>query len=153
MNISEYIQQARARARRRRSPWNLVLIPLVVGGWLALWWVSFRLVWRVHELFYPEHVGRLREFWPRGLGFTAFISSFLMVFGPAVPALVLAMLAANSLLWFVRPAREALEAEGSPHPGIDFKTTQRSLMRWGAVVLFAGVMLALLGAGTLHALR
>ena len=73
-----FLGRARLRARRRRSPWNLVLIPLFLGGAGAAGYAFFTLVWHVHTWIYPAHSGRLRDFWPRGLGFPAFVSSFLL---------------------------------------------------------------------------
>src|SRR6185369_3245934 len=46
---------ARERARRRKSPWNLLLAPLGLAGGLGVWYGSCRLVWAFHVSIYPEH--------------------------------------------------------------------------------------------------
>ena len=33
-----YLDEARSRAKRRKSPWNILLIPAVVLPLLTLWW-------------------------------------------------------------------------------------------------------------------
>ena len=153
MTILGSFNQALVRARRRKTPWNLALIPLVFGGWLVLWWAFLRLAWRAHELLYPEHAGRLRDFWPAGVSAAPFVSSLLIVFGPMVPALVIGMLIANALLWLVRPARQALEAEARPHPGTDFRTAQRTLLRIAVWSLLLGSAVTFMGVATLQRLR
>jgi hypothetical protein len=150
---TDYFAQAFARARRRKSPWNLPLIPLVFGGWFVLWWAFFRLAWRVHELLYPEHAGKFAEFWPGGVSLGAFIPSFMMLFGLMVPALAIAMVAANAVLWLVPPARRALEAEARPFPGTDFRSAQRTLIRVAVWAMLLGAVVSLAGAATLHKLR
>src|SRR5690349_6580455 len=56
-----YWAGARRRAQRRKSPWNLVLIPLCGGSAIAIWYALFRLVWWFHAMLYPGH--QLPDFW------------------------------------------------------------------------------------------
>src|SRR5207247_8013714 len=72
---------ALGRARRRKSPWNLLLL-LALPLWALIWWGGFRLVWAYHLQLYPAHAGALSQFWPAGISPRAFVPSFLMVFGP-----------------------------------------------------------------------
>src|SRR5262249_8644481 len=74
-----YVKRARVRAQRRKSAWNLVLIPLVVGGVGGTMYVLFRTMWYIHTVIYPAHVGRLAEFWGKNMSFASFVSSFLLL--------------------------------------------------------------------------
>ena len=54
--IYEFYTEARQRAKRRKSPWNLILIPLVIGGIGSVWYGLFQLMWKIHINIYPEHI-------------------------------------------------------------------------------------------------
>ena len=153
MTIKEYIIQAFARARRRQSLWDLALIPLVLLFWSVIWWPLFRFVWRIHEFLYPQHTGLLHEFWPKGATIPTFLSSFLMVFGPAAAALGMSMLVANMILWSIAPARRALESEAVGYPGTDFLSTQKGMIQFTTAALAIGLLLGLIGAATVRSLR
>jgi len=71
---------ARIRSGRRRSAWNLILIPLGLAGWLGAWYGLFRIVWAFHRLLYPQHA--FHDFWREGISFVSFVPSFFMLFGP-----------------------------------------------------------------------
>ena len=63
---------AQRRAQRRRSPWNLILIPLGLAGWLGTWYGLFRLVWALNVTLSGLRLGayrlvRSRPPWQRGL--------------------------------------------------------------------------------------
>src|SRR2546427_8593599 len=107
------------RAQRRKSPWNLLVL-LAVPLWALLWWGAFRLVWAYHVHLYPAHAGALRQFWPAGASAHAFVASFLMVFAPMMPAVVLALLVINALLWLLPPPPRAPQgaAGGGPRTGV-----------------------------------
>ena len=53
------IVRARGRARRRKSPWNLLLMLLSVGSLVAITYTAFMLMWQIHVVIYPEHAGGL----------------------------------------------------------------------------------------------
>src|ERR1043166_8369997 len=90
---------AQQRAQRRKSPWNLILLPLGFVATGATWYGLFRVVWAFHLQFYPQH--ELRDFWAKGISFSSFVPSFLMVFA-LVPGAVCAGLAiTNCLAWLV----------------------------------------------------
>lgn len=153
MIIKNYLAYAFDLARRRRSPWNLALATLMLIAWPVIWWLLFRFIWRFHELLYPQHAGLLHEFWPSGVAIAAFASSFLMVFGPAAPAMGISLLVANTIVWSIAPARRALETEVAGYPGADFRSAQKGIMRFTLATLAIGLLLALLGAATLRSLR
>src|SRR5260370_1971844 len=47
-----YLDAPRQRARRRRSPWNLLLIPACLGAFAAIYWAYLAFAdWVVNKLF------------------------------------------------------------------------------------------------------
>lgn len=76
-----------------------------------------------------------------------------MVFGPMMPAVVLALLVTNALLWFVPPVRRTLEAEAARVPGTSLRDSQRKLLLAAMVALAAGGFLSIRGAAMLTRLR
>jgi len=151
--FTNYFEEAQARARRRKSPWNLLLPLFMLPAWAALWYGSFELLWKLHVLFYPAHAGFRRQFWTAGIGLSPFVSSFLMVFGPFAPTLGVAMLVGNALVWLVEPARQMLNCEAQGFPDTDFVSAQRELIRFTIWALVIGVGVGVAGAITLSNLH
>ena len=121
--LADFYLNARRRARRRKSAWNILLFPLCFGGWLVCWYALFRLVWKFHTTIYPEH--QLAEFWPREISMANFILSFLMVFSIAPAAMALGFMLGNVLICLIPPARRVLDAEARGYPGTSFVESMR----------------------------
>lgn len=149
--VFERYVAARQRARRRRSPWNFILIPFGLVGWLGAWYGLFRLVWAFHVTLYPQH--RLHDFWGKGVSLSSFIPSFLMVFALMPGAVCLGLALANCVAWLVGPARRAFDAEAVGHPGTSFGEATGILFKFAAFTLPAGLVVALLSAWALPSLR
>jgi hypothetical protein len=96
--VNEWYSRARHRARRRKSAWNLILVPFAFAGGLGAWYGLFRLVWAFHVAVYPEH--SLQDFWREGTSFSSFVPSFLMVFAVAPGAMCLGFVMANCVMSF-----------------------------------------------------
>lgn len=148
-----FLGRARLRARRRKSPWNLVLIPLFLGGAGAAGCAFFTLVWHVHTWIYPAHSGRLRDFWPRGLGFPAFASSFLLAVPPCIAAIPVGMILANLVAWCIPPARRAFRREAEGIPWASFGESMAGLAWISTLLVPIGLALGLVGAATLRSLK
>jgi hypothetical protein len=99
--LAAYYRNARWRAQRRKSAWNILLIALSLAAWVAIWHALFWLVWAFHVAIYPQH--QLADFWPRGISTRSFALSFLMVFALAPAALTLGFMLGNALLWLLPP--------------------------------------------------
>ena len=145
-----WFEGAQQRAQRRKSPWNVILLPLGLAAAGATWYGIFRLVWAFHIQWYPHH--ELHDFWGSGIGFRSFVPSFLMVFALTPGALCVGMAAANCLAWLVRPARRTFAEEAVGHPGTGFRESTVALFRLAAWVLALGFTVALLGACFLKSL-
>src|SRR5262245_25019179 len=134
-----YLDRAFARAQRRKSRWNL-LLPVAF----------FAVVVPMFVLLLVGLEGSLRQVYPdrpwlsqrRGVGVT--LEAFCLV----LTAIPISLLMTNCLVWLVRPARHALDAEAAPYPGSSFSASQRALLRvvgwWVPSTLAVAVLGALL---------
>ena len=132
-----YFAEARARAARRKSAWNLLLIPAVVLPWLSLWYGLARLLVVLHETL---HGGDPRITTASGVG------PILVAVVPAFASLPIAMLLGNICVWLIPPARRALDKEAEGYPRCSFTESQRGLLRLGAVIIPIATAIAGLGA-------
>src|ERR1700739_3145351 len=97
--LSNYYREARWRAQRRKSAWNILLSLFCIGSGLALWYASFRFVWALPAAPYPDH--RFNEFWQPGIGPSSLALSFLMMFAPVPGAITLGFMLGNVMAWLV----------------------------------------------------
>jgi len=148
-----YLERARARAQKRKSPWNLLLIPFFLAGIPSITYALFRIMWIVHTTFYPQHAGQLREFWGSQIGFFAFVSSFLMLVPLLFAAIPLTLMIANSIFWLVRPARRAFEREAGDDESMSFSGAMSQLWAISKWIVPICLLLSLVGAVTLRHLR
>jgi hypothetical protein len=131
-----YITSARTRAARRRSLWNLLLIPcylvpwflLVLSSGVALGWLYGRVHLVEGVVLFPDTVG----------GVLMAVGSLLAWLGPA-------MILANLLVATVPQARQALDAEAATVPGTDRESSNRSLRRLSCYLTPTGAAIALAG--------
>lgn len=131
-----FMDEARARARRRRTRWNLLLIPAVAIPWLAAWWFSISALGRVYRLMHPSASFSVL---PDTIGGT------FMVIGPLIAWLPVAMVVGNLLVHAVPAARRSLDREATTVPGTDFGSSNRGLLRASAVLVPVGLAVGLLG--------
>jgi len=107
----------------------------------------------LHVWFYPEHANQLHEFWKTGLSGKALISSFLMSIPLFVPAIVIAALISNGLMWLIPPARRAMNAEAAGDEEMTFRGANLGLIRFGGIASGIALFLVIIGAATLRNLR
>lgn len=148
-----YLGRAQQRAQRRKSPWNLILIPLGFGWIAGSAYVLFQLMWRVHTAIYPEHTGRFSEFWGRGISFTSFVSSFLLMMPLLVAAVPLGLLFSNCIAWCVIPARKAFAKEAEGVKGASFREAMQGLWVFAKILVPICLLLSFAGAVTLKNLK
>jgi hypothetical protein len=149
--LSNYYREARWRAQRRKSAWNILLSLFCIGSGLALWYASFRLVWALHAALYPDH--RFNEFWQLGIGPSSLALSFLMMFAPVPGAITLGFMLGNVMAWLVPTARRTLDAEAEGYPGTSFRDSMLGLARICAWTLPSGLCIAFIAAYSLSSLR
>jgi hypothetical protein len=151
LDPEKYYEEARHRATRRKSPWNLILIPLCGGSAIAIAYGLFRAVWLFHTVFYPSH--ELSHFWRRGITARSLFLSFLMVFAPALGSIPMGFMIGNLLAWLIPPARRTFDSEAQGFPDTGFLDSMRGLLRLAAWTLPPGVFIALAAAYFLTSLR
>ena len=131
-----YITDARTRAGRRRSRWNLLLIPCYLVPWLLLVLGSVIALGNLYGLIHvadgfrvlPDTVG----------GIFMAIGSLFAWLGPS-------MILANLMVATVPAARRALDREATGIPGTDRATANRRLLRVSCYLTPAGAAMALIG--------
>lgn len=132
-----YFKAARARAERRKSVWNLLLIPSFLLPWLLVWWVSVVHLGKLHRQLHP---GREFVLLPEGM------SGILMAIGPLLAWLAPAMIVANTLVSAIRPARRALDRDAASVPQADRSSANRALLKLSLLLTPAALLLGLIGA-------
>ena len=148
-----YFARARQRAQRRKSPWNLILIPLDLIGIGGFTYILFQIMWRVNTAIYPDHAGRLGEFWGKGIGFNAFVSSFLLLMPLFFAAIPLGLLFANSIAWIIPPARRVFDGEAEGVKWASFPEAMGGVWNVAMVLVPICLLLSLIGALTLKSLK
>lgn len=134
--LDTYMSEARQRAKRRKSPWNLLLIPLViigVGGVMYVWAQALLVI--------------QRYLMPDDVIFSSYttIGGALMFIPILFPSLGIGMIIANLIIWLVRPARMAFEREAKGIKGASFPEAMRGLAIATALMLIIALPLSTLG--------
>jgi hypothetical protein len=133
----KYLGEARARARGRKSPVNLLLIPAVMVPWFAAWWVTSLGLGKLYRWLHPAHDFTVL---PEGL------SGILMAVTPLFAWLTPAMVLGNLLVASIPLAKRVLDAEAAPVPGTDLMSSNRALLKIAFVLTPASLLFGLLGA-------
>jgi hypothetical protein len=129
-----YLETARRRAQRRKSPWNLLLPAFFFVTWLPGWYFSVVLAGALLRGIRPELQDALL---PDRNGWSILVAIGLL-FAWLVPALV----ATNFLVWCIPLARRVLDREAHGFPGTDFFSSNRGLLRIGTVLVPLGLIVA-----------
>jgi hypothetical protein len=143
----------RERAAKRKSPWDFIGIAFALLLLPVFWFYLFRAAWLLHVQFFPSHAGHLHEFWESGISTAAFVSSFLMLMPLFWPALIMALLLSNLVMWLIPPARRVMEREAAGDPEMTFRGANTKLVKWGVVGSAICFPLCFIGLATLHSLR
>jgi hypothetical protein len=141
-----YLDDARLRAKRRKSPWNLLLIPAIAIPWFGAWWYTVIAMAHAYRFVHPGRSDSF-PFWdsrnfrlvPDSIG-GVFLAS-----GPIFAWLPVAMVVGNVLVHAVAPARRALDREAATVKGTDFRSANRGLLGFATVLFPVGMFLSVLG--------
>jgi hypothetical protein len=133
----DYFEEARTRARRRKSPWNLLLIPASAMSIGLITWRAALLLGALHQAIYP---GQTFTSTSRGLG------AILAALAPFFGAIPLGLYLGNVLVWLVPPARRALDREALPYPGTGFREAQGQLLLFARYLVLPALVAGLVGA-------
>ena len=124
-HVTGYLQRARLRAQRRKSPWNLVLIPFALVGFTMSWWLLSRPIFWVRSWGIPEDTF---------LGGGTRVGLILFYVGLMFVAIGPGLLLSNICAWLISPMRSALEGEAAAHPGTDFKSGTQGLLKFSLLI-------------------
>jgi len=142
-----YFRRAQERAQRRKSPWNLILLPLVLFGILIISGGQFSFFWQVNTWVYPEHAGRL---WNIMRGNDHQVSQMLMTLPCLFTGIPLGMLLANCIAWCIPPARRIFDREAKGVTHASFRSSMSDLGKVSLFVVPISLALGVIGALTLR---
>jgi hypothetical protein len=129
-------KEAIERAKRRKSPWNLVLISAVLLPLCAIWWGSFLGLEAVHAYLYPGQLFRNCS----GVG------TVLAAVAPVLGSVPISFLLGNLFVWSIPAARRTLDNEAKKYPSTSFKNSQQALGKIAIFVVPASVLVSIVGA-------
>ena len=125
-----------ARARRRKTRWNLLLVPAVLLPIVAFWVAGALSAQHAHMLLYPSQT--LRN--AKGLWV------IIAVMAPVLAAVPLGMLVGNFLVRQVGPARRALNREAEPDPITSYAASQPALLRLATPLVVIAMVATAIGS-------
>ena len=141
-----YYERARQRAERRKSPWNIILVPLVLGGVGLSAYILCQIMWQVHTALCPADAGMgLRQV----VGGRMSLPVFLLFFPLYFASIPLGFLIANWIAWCIGPARQAFDKEASGVKGTSFRASQSGLWMIAKFVVPVCLLLSFIGALTM----
>ena len=130
-----YIEEARARANRRKSRWNLLLIPAGFLPVVLVWAITTLLAEQAHMHFYPGESLR------NGDGPWVVVAAV----APLFAAIPIGMLMANFVVRQVAQARTVLDHEASSDLTLSYGESQAALRRAAWLALVASLVATTLG--------
>jgi hypothetical protein len=132
-----YYTRARQRAKRRKSPWNLILIPFAILGIAGTAFLLAKGLLTFQQLFIPPNA--ILAHWTR-------IGSILMFAPILFPSFAIGMMIANLIAWCIPRARRTYAKEARGIKGVSFKETVKPLAIASVIILCAVAPICLLGA-------
>lgn len=132
----KYIDGMKFRATRRKSKWNLLLIPFAVGGTALSWYGLVEPLLGFRSRFFPTEAFLTNGTW---------LGNIVLYVAPFFPSICAGLLVANFALWIIPPARRALDAEARGVAGTDFKSSNLALAK--GLVLTSVLMLPIAAVG------
>jgi hypothetical protein len=135
-NRSEFLEFVRPRVRRRRSAWNLLLLPACFGSWAVLGYATARGLGTIYSM---AHAAPSSSLLPDDVG------GLLVALGSLVGSFAPSMIVANCLLWLVPAARRTFEEE-EPFPDLTFRAANQGFLRMTTLMTPIGVGIGIIGA-------
>ena len=124
--IARWFGEARIRAQRRKSPWNLLLGLVVVLSIAFVWFSSCEFI-----LYLPhDSTVSFREI-SAGYDLQMIFVTIPMFF----PSLAWGMVLGDAIMWLVPPARRIFEQEAQGHKGSSFKEVMSGLPKFAFAVI------------------
>jgi hypothetical protein len=137
MPLREIAAEMTRRASRRKSRWNLLLIPFGIAGIVLSWYGLAQLLLSLRARFFPSDAFLMSG--------TRMGNIFLYI--PLLfPSMCIGILVANFAVWVFPPARRALDDEAHGVAGSDFKSSNLVVAKILVLELALLLPVAALGA-------
>jgi hypothetical protein len=132
----QYYSEARERAGRRRSPWNVTLL-LVKWPLAGIWWVAlYKLVlWIPHRGTLTFHEVAQHDIPMMFISLPLLFLSF-----------ILAMITANYLFYLIPHARRTFKEEAGNNSKLKFRNTQKVLLKIALIMALVILPIALIAS-------
>ncbi|RMF93442.1 MAG: hypothetical protein D6734_10075 [Candidatus Schekmanbacteria bacterium] len=135
--IDEFYREARQRAKRRKSRWNLILIPLSITGVFASTFLLAKLLINIQSSMFPA----------KAILFSSTrVGKILMFVSVLFPSFGIGMIFANLIAWLISPARRTFEQEAKGYKNTSFKKSIKQLVIFTFCTFFIFMPVALLGS-------
>jgi hypothetical protein len=131
-----FIEDARKRAKRRKSPWNIFLMLVVLISIIGFGLLFIFLFQLAHMAIYPD------QYLIQSTG----VGTVLATVGALLGAFIPGMLLGNFLLHLVPAGRLVLDFEAGGNPEVGYSRSQRALLRFGRIWVPICITLGLIGA-------
>ncbi|MDR2013109.1 MAG: hypothetical protein LBQ20_08745 [Rhodanobacter sp.] len=132
-----WLSNARSRAQRRKSVWNLLLPLFGLPLWVFFTFLLVKLGTYMHQMFHPAQA----QLFTNG---PLHLNAALVLFPSIIATLCPAFLLANQIVYLLPPARRTLNAEAQTTPGTSYMESQRALFKVGlwAIVLCGALLVS-----------
>ncbi len=135
----DWWKNARARKQHQQSVWDRLISLLFIPAWLGSAYGLISLAVDIHSRTHPRHVGA-------PLQGTSAVAVVLMIVPLGIACIFVGGVVANFVVYHIPQARAVLDQEALECPGIDYRSTQRSLLKLGIPSFMLAVVLAVVGA-------
>jgi hypothetical protein len=139
VSINDYYTRARRRADEKKSPWNLLQVPLTIGGT----WLVYRIL--ILLLFFG--IVHLRPAHENPESYSSANTRDFIFIGVCTASYPFGMMISNLIFWAIRPLRKIQEKETSAKSGTNFKHAMLGLFKAALIFMPLG-----LGTATLVAM-
>ena len=134
--ISTQLNKRVARAQRRKSGWNFILIPLSLFGMVCAGWLFYLPIEYLQNLISPETVILSH---PTQLGLTFLALGLLSC--SVGPGLIIG----NVLAWLIVPLRKILDAKAKGIEGTSIRSVNKQLFKFSKYIIVIFYPIAILG--------
>jgi hypothetical protein len=138
-----YFGRAQQRAARRKSPWNLLDLPVGFSCIALVGWGLLHAVWSARNSILPQHAIRLSAMFHSQRDQVAHIVLFTGVLFASIPV---GVLISNLIVWSIPPYRRATgtEAKGIWHAS--FSDAQKDLSLMALVIGSTAIVASFIAA-------
>lgn len=133
--VYRYFHNARARAKKKRSPWDFITLLVGLGCIGFAWWGLASLGSSIHaSLFDGQRLMR-----SEGLG------ALLVAVAPFFVSVPFGLICGNLIMWLIPHARRTMDGEAGRDPHMTFLGSMRDLLIFGTITTSIALPLTIWG--------